>query len=189
MADLLQKLRAASWGVHALAAVVVLVLALKTGLMAGWCVVPGFLIACGAAASVPGRPLTLYAAFGSILGLSFWTAVSAINQGFYLNLIPIILLIVGVSWLLRDPEWPSILFTMAAIVLELGITALIYSHRDDIRDVEPELVIRSLATTGTMLVVGAAYSAVGFAEVLALKKARRRNKSRAIRTPVDGPNL
>jgi hypothetical protein len=189
MGDLMAKFRVATWVVHGLAAVVLLVLFSKTGVMASWCIVPGLLIACGSAASIPGRPLTLYAAFGAVLGLSFWLAVSAINQGFYLNLIPVLLLIVGVSWLLREPEWPSAIFTLVAIALELGITAMIYTNRDDIRDVEPEMIIKSLSTTTTMLFVGAVYATVGFAEILLLKKARKKKKSRAIRTPVDGPIL
>jgi hypothetical protein len=95
MADLLPKLRAATWVIHGLAAVALAVLFSKTGAMAGWCIFPGLLIACASVASSPGRPLTFYAAFGALMGFSFWEAVGEIRTGHYLELLPALLLIAG----------------------------------------------------------------------------------------------
>jgi hypothetical protein len=189
MQDFLAKFRVGTWIVHGLMAMVLLVLFAKFRMMAGWCIFPGLLIACGSTAALPGRPLTLYAAFGALLGISFWWAVSAINQGGYLELIPVLMVVVGASWLLHETDWPSAIFTIAAIALELGLVALVYANRHDILDVEPEHVMKSLATRTVMLLVGATYTIVGFAEVLLLEKARWMKKSRAVRTPARPPMI
>jgi uncharacterized membrane protein len=189
MTDLLPKLRVASWVVLGLAAIALALLLGKTGAMAGWCIFPGILIACASVAASPGRPLMLYAAFGDLMGFAFWLGVSAINAGQYLDLLPALLLLVGVSWFLREPEWPSFIFTGVVVALCLGLMAYLYSHRFDLSHSDLELTVRVVNTSVVMLVVGAVFLAVGFIEVKLKKAVKRKKKSRAIRTPSPPPIL
>ena len=188
MADLLDRFRVATWGLHGVVAVVLVVLLAKTGVMAGWCIFPGLLIACAGASASPGQPLTVYSAFGALMGFSFWEAVGEIHSGHYLELIPALLLLVGASWFLREPEWPSFLFSVVMVALWLALLAWIWDRRFELADTDPDDAIKKVRTSVVVLVVGMAYLAAGLAQVK-LGRSRRKKKSRAIRTPVDPPVL
>jgi hypothetical protein len=189
MSDLAQKIRLAIWIVHGAVALALVILFGKTGAMAGWCIVPGVLIACASAAAIPGRSITCYAAFGALMGVAFWLGVSAINAGQYLELIPSLLLLTGVAWFLRDPRWASFIFTSVVIALCLGLTRLVYSARFEHPTSDVEHVVRSVITSVVILVVGWVYLGVGFLEVKLGQARRKKRKSRAIRTPVEPPML
>ncbi len=188
MADLLPTLRVATWVVHASAAIVLAALLATTGVMAGWCVVPGALIACAAVSASPGRPVTLYAAFGALMGFSFWQGVSSIHSGHLLGVIPSVLLIAGASWFLREPGWPSFAFTGVVVALWAVLLAWFHDKRFELDNTDPADAIRIVRTSVVVLSVGAVYGIVGFAEVL-LGRARRKKKSRALRTPAGPPML
>ena len=187
MADLVARFRVATWLIHGVVVITLIVLLLQNRAIAGWCIFPGLLIACASVAASPGRPLTLYGAFGALMGLSFYLGVSSIYSGDYLGLVPVLLLIVGVSWFLREPAWPSFVFSVVAVSLALGLMALLYHNRFELSDENPEFTVRFVRTSVVMLVVGTVYLAVGFAEVTLVKTRRKKKRSTAIRTP-SGPS-
>jgi hypothetical protein len=187
MMDLLPKLRIASIVLHVGAALALLVLLSRAGVTAGWCIFPGVLIACGSVPTMPGRPVTLYVSFGILMGYAFWLAVSAINLGEYLTLVPALLIVVGSAWLLNEPAWASAIFTWVAVAFCLGLTILLHQNRFNYPADEIESIGRTVATSAVVLVVGLLYSLFGFAEMM-LKKTRKR-KTRAIRTPTGPPRI
>ncbi|HWE37990.1 MAG TPA: hypothetical protein VG406_15575 [Isosphaeraceae bacterium] len=192
MGDLLSKIRLAGWVVHALAAVVLVILVVNTGVMAGFCVVAGLLIGAAGVPTMPGRPIALYAAFGALMGYAFWMFVSALNLGNYLTLVPALLVVAGAAWLLRDPGWPPAIFTGVVVLACLGLNAVIYANRFDVEDVDSADIVRSVATSTVVLLVGLVYGALGLAEAMILKAQRAKAKAktrRAIRTPTELPDL
>jgi hypothetical protein len=190
MSNLKASLFAAALIVHVLAAVAIALAFLETRAMTGFCVISGALIACGGAAAEPGRPITLYAAFGTLMGYAFWLAVSTINHRAFLYVIPVVLLAIGAVWVLQNPSWPSVLFGGVTAVLCLALTGLEFQHRFDADRADPDSIRRSALTTLVVLTIGLVYLAVSFGEV-SLRKTRRKPRKRttAIRTPTDPPLL
>jgi hypothetical protein len=166
---------------HGAAAIAMAVLViLPTRAMALYCIVPGVLIGCTGVAALRGRPITLYAAFGVLMGYVFWYFVSAVNQGEFVVLIPILLLAAAVTWLLHSPDWPSVIFTGVVILLLVGLTLLMYRQRTQLDD--PERVVSTTATGLVMLCVGLMYVGVGFWEesLRRSKKSLRKKRRRSI---------
>jgi hypothetical protein len=181
------KFQIAGLIVHLISAIALLLAFREAGGMVAFCVVSGALIGCGAVPARPGRPVTLYAAFGLLVGFAFWLFVSAVNQREFLVVIPAALLATGAVWLLQEPGWPPVLFTGVVALLCLGLVGLQYQHRYDLDGLDPETARRNALTTLVVLTVGLVYLALGFAEA-SLRKARKKVR-RAIRTPVDPPLL
>jgi hypothetical protein len=152
-------------GVHLLAAAVLVLLFLQTGGMTVFCVVAGALIGCASVPARPGRPVTLYVAFGVLMGYAFWMAVSAVNQRAVLSLVPVVLLVAGAVWLLEAPRWPAALFTGVAVLLSLGLAVLQYRQRHD-TDYDPEYVRHSAVTSLVVLSLGLVYLGLGSAEAM-----------------------
>src|SRR5438876_8573482 len=71
MDDLKATLRIVGLVLHVLAAAVLVLLFLKTGGMTVFCVVAGALIGCASVPVRPGRPITVYTAFGLLMGYAF----------------------------------------------------------------------------------------------------------------------
>jgi hypothetical protein len=103
--------------------------------------------------------------------------------------LPALLLLARISWFFREPAWPSFLFTAVVDALCLALMALVHAHRFDVPESDPETIVRVVTTSVVMLVVGAIFLAVGFAEVKLVKASRKKKKSRAIRTPAGPPML
>jgi hypothetical protein len=176
MSHLKATYKAIAIGTHVLAAIALVLLFLKTGGMTLFCVVPGVLIGCASVAARPGRPVTLYAAFGVLMGYAFWMAVSAVNQHDVLSLVPVALVVVGAAWLLQTPRWPSALFTAVAVLLSLGLAVLQYRHRHDVGGFDPEQVRRGALTSLVVLALGLVYLGLGFAEAT-LQEPRQRPRA------------
>src|SRR5438132_10376767 len=104
MNDLKRALPIIGYVFHGVTALALVLLFLKTGGMTVFCVVAGALIGCASVAVRPGRPVTLYVAFGLLMGYSFWMGASAISQQSYLLLVFLLVLAGGALWLLEQPR-------------------------------------------------------------------------------------
>jgi hypothetical protein len=167
---------------HAAAAIALLLLIRETRAMAGVWIVTGVLIACAAVPTQPGRPITLYAAFGAFLAYAFWLAVSAINQGQYIEVLPAVLIGIGAAWLLQSPEWPAVLFAGAAAGLCLVGIGVVYYRRYDFPQWDLDTLRRTLLTTYVFLGIGVCYLIHGWMEIK-LQPRRKKMKRMVIRTP------
>ena len=78
MANTRQMIRIAAMAAHLVTLGIASFLFTQTRAMTVFCVIASLLIGCGGIGSVPGRPLSAYAAFGSLMGYAFWVSVSAI---------------------------------------------------------------------------------------------------------------
>lgn len=189
MSDLLSKVRLAGWVTHALAAVVLIALIATTGGMAVFCVVGGLLIGAAAVPTMPGRPITLYAAFGALMGYAFWMFVSAVNQGQYLALVPTLLVVAGAAWLVHDPGVPPAIFTGVVVLVCLGLNAVIYANRFDNVEVDSDIIVRTVRASTIVLLVGLVEGALGFTEAMLVKAQRKKAKAakarRGFRTPTE----
>jgi hypothetical protein len=164
---------------HVLAAAVLVVLAaLPTRPMALFCLVPGVLTGCVIPAVLRNRPVTLYAAFGVLMGYAFWDLASSINQGHFLDLLAVCILAASTAWLLQQPSWPPLLLTEIMGSLLIGFNLLAYSQRFDWT--EPEYIARSTGTALGILCTGMLYGALGFweASLRGLPPKPRENRSR-----------
>jgi hypothetical protein len=180
MANPKQMIRVAAMASHAVAVGVVAYLFSQTSGMTLFCVIAGVLIGCGGAGSVPGRPISAYSAFGSLMGYAFWVSVSAINQGAFTGLIPATLLAIGVVWFLQQPARPSVIFTI--IVTSLLLIMAVSEHRNpyDVDGWEPDEVRRSALTAMGALSLGLMYLGIGFAEcrLAPTRKPKQRKRPR-----------
>jgi len=150
----------------------------------------GGLISLASISTVEHRPLSLFVAFGVLAAPAFWLIVSAVHFGFYVGGLPAVLLLVGAAWLLKTPEWPPLAFTAVVVLLMLAINAHAYQTRFDSEFDLPEDVVRFVISTSTMLVIGLAEAAVGFAMTLGTSRPattvrKSRKKRRSIATPED----
>jgi hypothetical protein len=152
-------------GLHCLAAGALVLLVFQTRAMAVFCIVPGALIGAASVPAVRGRPISLYAAFGVLMGYSFWALASAVNQREPILGLLALLVAAGAVWLLKAPGWPSVIFSGVAILLCLGLVALNYRWARDLRDSDLEHTRKSAITTFGFLTLGLAYAGIGFAEV------------------------
>ncbi len=167
---------------HAAAAIALLILIRETKAMAAVWIITGVLIGCAAVAAQPGRPITLYAAFGAFLAYAFWIAVSAINQGQYIEVLPALFIAIGAVWLLQSPEWPAVLFTAAAAMLFLVAVGFVYYRRYDFPQWDFDTLRRTLLTTYVFLGTGLCYLIHGWLEIKF--RPRRKKKKRVVfRTP------
>jgi hypothetical protein len=179
MSNLKSAFRIASIVVYIIAAVAFAFLYRETSAMTGFCVVAAVLIGCGSVPARPGRPVTLYGAFGLLVGHAFWLFVSAINQGMYLGLIPAVLTAVGAVWMMQNPTWPSVIFSGAVGVLNLALAGLQFQHRFDATLSDPDTIRRTVLTSVVVLVVGLVFLAVGFTEMVMLKAAKSKRAARS----------
>jgi hypothetical protein len=168
-------LRMVALAVHGLAVVAVVLLFLKTSGMTVFCVVPGALIGCACVAAQPGRQITVYAAFGFLMGFVFWDCASIVNQKAFLVLIVVALIAAGAVWFLRSPTWPAVLFTAIAVLLRLAIAASTYRHRFD-TEYDPNYILRSVLTVAVVLSLGLVYLGLGFAETVVQKSSKRKGR-------------
>lgn len=186
MSNTKATLRAIAIGVHVLATITLVLLFLQTGGMTGFCVVAGVLIGCVSVPARPGQPVTLYVAFGVLMGYAFWTGASAVNQRDLLALVPVLLLAAGAAWLLQAPSWPSVLFTGSAVLLSLVLAVFQYRHRNDPHDFDPEHIRRSAVTAIVVLTLGLVYLGLGFAEAMMQESRKAKRKvRRAVRSRTD----
>src|SRR5262245_37256969 len=88
---------------HGVAGCAALGLVSMTGAMAVVCLVIAVLTGCATAAALRGRPITLYVAFGLVIGHSCWVLISAVSRGNPLWLITMLPAAVTVVWLLTAP--------------------------------------------------------------------------------------
>lgn len=183
MSKLKTNFRIASIAVYVLAAIALGLTFRETRAMTGFCVISAVLIGCASVPARPARPVTLYGAFGLLVGHAFWLFVSGINQGFYLSLIPAVLMAVGAVWMMQNPAWPSVIFLAVVDVLHLAIAAIQYQFRYDAEHSDPETIRRSVLTSVVVLVSGLAFLAVGFTEELLRKKAKAQRASRPATRP------
>jgi hypothetical protein len=168
-------------GLHCVAVILAAALLYLTRGMTAFCIVPAALVACVSAATVSGKPINLYIAFGLFVGFGFWVVVSAVNQRDWLSLLPPVLLVAGGVWLLQAPSWPSLTFSGVAILLCLGLAMLMFSKRPDFADPVPDRARKSALTTFGILLLASSYASVGFAETLvaragATSRAKRKKK-------------
>jgi hypothetical protein len=171
--------------VHILAAVALVILFFKTGGMTVFCVVAGTLIGGLSVAARPGRPITLYIAFGVLMGYVFWMGASAISQSAFLELLILVLLAAGAVWFLQDPRWPAALCTAVLALLLIGLAAVQFRQALQFIEYDPELIRRSALTSLVVLAIGLMYVGLGFAEASLqgppkAKRARRRMKQRVV---------
>ena len=180
MANSKQRIRVAAMAAHAVALGVVVFLFTQTRTMTAFCVIASLLIGCGGIGSVPGRPISAYAAFGSLMGYAFWISVSAINQRAFLALIPAILLVIGIVWFLQQPAWPSVIFTIIVTSLLLIMAISEYRYPYDVDGWEPDQVRRSALTAIGVLGLGLMYLGFGFAEcrLAPPRKSKQRKRPR-----------
>ena len=165
---------------HAVAVAVVVLLFRQTQAITAFCAVAAILIGCGSVSSVPGRSVSLYAAFGTLMGYAFWISVSAIHQHEYLALVPAVLLITGCVWFLQELRWPSFLFTASLAVWMLVTAVSSYRNPYDVDGWEPDEVRRSAVTSVGVVSVGLMYLVVAFTEGMLVgprqpKRKRRRD--------------
>ena len=132
--------------------------------MAIFCIVAGALIGCASVPAVRGRPVTLYVAFGVLMGNAFWMAVSAVNQGALLELVPVVLLVVGAAWFLKQPRWPAALFSAILLVFFMGISVLDYRQRHIDFEYDPEYIRRGAITSLVVSALGLVYVGLGLAQ-------------------------
>ena len=191
MSDPLKAIRIASWVALGAAVLASLLLIREVGVLAGMCLVVGAMIGAGSASSVPGRPKSLYAMFGAVMGYTFWLAISLLRRGDVLSLVLAAMLVVGVSWMLRKPSWASAIFTWASLALALIAVYFGYRNRYNIPDADPNEVAHSSLTAVVFLGIGLVESAIGLAEAMLGKKSRKTKKAaaRAIRTPSEPPMI
>jgi hypothetical protein len=183
MSDLKRAFRIASIAAYVIAAIALALTFKETRAMTGFCVVAAVLIGCGSVPARPGRAVTLYGAFGVLVGHAFWLFVSGINQGMYLILIPAVLMAVGAVWMMQEPTWPSVIFLGAAAALNLALAGLEYQNRFDAALADPDTIRRSALTSTVVLVVALVFLAVGFTEFLMLKAARAKRAARLATGP------
>jgi hypothetical protein len=186
MSDSKATLRVIALVVHPLAAIVLLLLFFKTWGMTVLCVVPGVLIGCGSVAARPGRPVTLYAAFGVLMGYAFWMGASAVSQGAIVAFVPILLLVAGALWLLQQPSWPSAIFAGVVVLLCLGLALLEYRQHPEFMEYDPELIRRSALTSFVVLSLGLVYLALGFAEASLQAPRKAKRATRRVKRPRTG---
>ena len=160
---------------HAATAVTLLILVLQAPAMALFCLVAGALIGCAGVPTVPDRPVTVYTAFGVLMGYGFWVAVSAINQRVPLSLLPALLLVTGAVWLLKQPSWPSTLFCVAAVIFIVGLAILQYRGRHEADDFDQDHIRRSALISLIVPSVGLVYVGLGFAQY-SLGKPRKKKR-------------
>jgi hypothetical protein len=154
------------------------------------CLVVGALIGCGSVRAVPGRPFSLHLTFGAVMGYAFWLCIGVVRNGDFIALIPALLLVVGAAWLLREPGWPSAIFTWIAVAICLGLLAEGYRNRYTNPYADPAEVAQAVATAVVLLVVGVAESVVGLTgTILGKSRKKKRTAPRAIRTPSEPPIL
>jgi len=177
MSDLRPTLRILGFALHVVAAGVLVLLFLKTGGMTVFCVVAGALIGCASVPARPGRPITVYAAFGLLMGYAFWMGASAISQGNFLLLLFLLVLAGGAVWLLEQPRWPAALFTAIMVLFLLGLAAVQYRHAD-LSDYDPTLVRHTALTTLMVLGLALAYIGLGCAESSFLEPANSKRPAR-----------
>lgn len=178
MNDLKAALRIVAWAAHGVAALVLALLCFQSPAMTLFCIVPGALIGCASVAAMRGRPVTLYCAFGALMGLAFWLGVSSVNQRDFIGLIILIVLAAGVVWMLQQPNWASVIFAGLMALLILGLSILQYRYRHQVSVVDAETIRRSFLTTLGVVSVGLLYLGHGFAEVLLQPSRRPRRKKR-----------
>jgi hypothetical protein len=183
MSDLKATLRIIGLVLHVLAAGVLVILFLKTGSMTVFCIVAGVLIGCASVPARPGRPITVYATFGFLMGYAFWMGASAISQGNFLLLLLLLVLAGGAVWLLQQSRWPAALFTAIMVLFLLGLATVQYRHADQ-SDYDPTLVRHSALTTLVVLGLALVYTGLGcaefsFLEAAKLKRPPRRKRVRS----------
>jgi membrane-bound ClpP family serine protease len=172
-----------SIALHCVAVIILAVLLYATGMMAVFCIVPALLVGCASVPALPGRPANLYAAFGLLIGFSFWNLVSAVNQRDWLAIMLVLLVVIGSVWLLRDSSWPSAGFAGVAILLCLGLGLFMLTRKPDFDDPVPDRARRSGLTAIGILLLASGYAGTGFAEVL-VRKAAKKAKKKKMRRPV-----
>src|SRR5262249_4423684 len=143
----------------------------------------GALIGCAAVPARPGRSITVYVTFGVLMGYAFWIAVSAVNLGQLLDLVPPLLLAVGAAWFLQKLHWPSALFTRLVIPLNIGLAVLLYQNRPAYEGEEATRYVHTALTSFVVLGVGLVYLVLSFAEARLYKshKSRRTHRRAVLR--------
>ena len=169
-----------TWAAHGVAIVGVVLLFLQTRGMTVFCTVAAVLIGCGSVSSVPGRSISTYAAFGSLMGYAFWISVSAINQGEFVSLVPAVLLIIGCAWFLQETRWPSFVFAICVALLLLVMAIASYRNPYDVDGWEPDAVRRSALTAIGVVSLGVMYLCLSFSEgMLAVTRKPKRKRTSA----------
>ena len=176
-------LRVAGICLHVLTVAVVLVNYQRAMLI--FCLVVAGLIAPGSRAAVPGRPLTLYIAFGLLMGYVFWMGVSALNQQYWFLLILVLITAIGAAWVLQHPGVPSLIYTEIAILVSIAIAIQLFRAKPDFSDPVPDRERQTGITMMIMLVIGMLYTALGVTEALEGQSRPTRSKkprARRVRT-------
>lgn len=140
----------------------------------------GALIGLASLSTIKKRPAPFFVAFGLLISVSFWLTIDAIRIGSYLDLIPVMLLVAGVSWFLRVPGWPSVLMTTTTVLLLEWIAAIAFQHRYDNEYLLPEEVAESVLEISTLLLLGLLQAWVGFGlfQLRGASKPRKPKKGR-----------
>jgi len=172
--------------VHLLAATALVLLFLKTRGMTLFCVVPGVFIGGSSVLARPGRPITVYVAFGVLMGFVFWLSASAVNMRSFLDLVFVLLVVGGAVWFLQVPSWPSASFAAAVALLYLGLSIAEYRHPAESLYFDDAHLRRGALTSIVVLTIGLVYLGLGFAEVSleGMNKPNRKPR-RKVRPPAD----
>src|SRR5262245_47045242 len=124
MDDMPVILRYVALVLHGLAACVLIGLLSLTGVVTAFCVVPAVLAAVAASAVVRERPISLYAAFGLLIGHSVGIVVSAVVLRNFIVLVPMLILVAGAVWLLISTNWPLVIVSAGAILPVVAVAVL-----------------------------------------------------------------
>lgn|GEM_PF-3674754 len=138
----------------------------------------GLLIGLGSISTVKHRIAPLFVAFGLTFAPAFWMSVARINRGEYLELIVPLLLIVGVTWVLQQPQWPAGVFTAVVTLAYLALLSVEYRYRFEDDHLEPNEVIRLVTIQATLFTLALLNVIVGIGiEATTVKKQKRRRKT------------
>src|SRR5262249_13008917 len=109
------------------------------------------------------RPITLYIAFGLLMGYSFWMGASSISSRNFLFLVFLLVLAGGAVWLLEQPRWPAALFTTIIVLLFLGLAVVHYRHAEE-TEYDAKLIRDTQLTTIVVLSLGLIYAGLACVE-------------------------
>jgi len=186
MLDTAITLQRLSYALHAICLVAIVALTMTYPKTMPIIIVVGTLIGLASVATVEHRFVPLFISFGLMFAPTFWVAVSAVNQRLFLELIPAVLLIIGVAWTLQQPGWIPAGFSAAAVIFLLITLRFAYLHRFQSNFSTPEQIVQSLTINSVMNIMSLLelLMGVGIAKTAPYKK-KRRKRTDKIAIPTD----
>jgi hypothetical protein len=169
-------MRAVVYTVHSITALAVVILTVNFPRMMPMMIIVGGLIGVASATTVTHRYSSLFVAFGLMLAPSFALTIAAVNQSEFLELLPPVLLVIGVSWSLQRPGWIPLGFSAFAVSLVYLICRDTYIHRFENDYGTPEEVIQAVVVYASMVTLSFVQAAVGVTQAMTSTKPKAKKK-------------